>query len=232
MSGKAFLVILLLSLGVYSAYLYRQAADSRASQAALGKDLAACKGQSAELERQMIESQNSLAELRKRGNVIYGITLLVKLSPVAQSKQEEGTAAEPSSSVNLGAVATLNTGTEGEALRFTNPDLLATIENGEFAIVYEPENPGALFGQQIGALARYKNVNFSFASIFPLAGISVTAPASLSIELRVNNLAVAHKAVTLDEASAQGLQFSFDLSHELSEVEKLYTKALRAQARR
>src|SRR5262245_17291618 len=196
MSGKAafFLLTTLIGFG-WAFYLLQKVDRLGKAEAALVGQLNTCRTQNAQLEQQVNESSRTLAELRKRGDVIYSVGLLVSLAPVQQSQPlqpADSTPAPGAGSLNLGAVATLGT-PDGETIRFTNPDLLATLDNGELRIAFEPENPNVFFHRQIGDLSHFKTIDIDYSSIFPLAGLSLNGPATLTLRFRVNDLDLIEK---------------------------------------
>jgi hypothetical protein len=236
MSGKAtfFVVTTLASLGwavyLYSQMhsLYGQVGRLDKAQATLGEQLNVCRTTNAQLENQVNSSSRSLAELRKRGDVIYNVGLLIRLTPVQLNPSSDSPAPE-TNSLNLGAVATFLSA-DGQAIRFTNPDLLATLKGDELQIAFEPENPASFSRRQIGELARFNKVQIDFSSIFPLAGLSLSKSAVLGVTLRVNDLNLIEKQASLSDKGDPALRFSVDLSDETPNIEKLYTQALRAEA--
>ena len=232
MSGKAVFFVLTTLIGFgWAFYLLQQVDRLDKAQAALTGQLNACRTQNTQLEQQVNESSRTLAELRKRGDVIYSVGLLVSLAPVQQRQPADSAPAPGAGSLNLGAVATLGV-PGGETIRFTNPDLLATLDSGELRIAFEPENPNVFLHRQIGDLSHFKTVDVDYSSIFPLAGLSLSGPATLTLKLRVNDLELIEKQVPFPANAEPTLRFSVDLSGELPGIERLYTRALRAEAAR
>jgi len=236
MSGKAVLFALTMVLAVTTVVASRLAFQLKKQTDLLEKDkailrsqLTASRNRAEELERQVDQSRRDLTEIRKRGDAIYRLVFRVSLSPVQQLDSTDSAGMTAPGSINLGAVATL-VSNDGSSIRFTNPDLLATLESGRLQMVYEPENPAALNGRQISDLSGFGTLKFDYSAIFPLAKLSLANPANLTVGLSVNDLDVFDEPISLPQSDEEALRFAVDLSPQLSKIGSLYTEALRAQS--
>jgi hypothetical protein len=204
--------------------------DEQQRKSTLEADLQACAEAKSAAQAKVATLQQELDELRKRGNVIYTVKMIVTLSgltsPAASHEDGPGKRA-----VNFLSLAEL-TAQDGTTFKFIGRNQPGESPSDSLLLVYEPVNPSQLIARQIDTLGNIESVRLDFPASFKAAGIEWRPDARFQLQLDLNGLPV----VVLEDSTAMaaarsGTPLIWKVAQQFRSIPQEYTRQLQLRAR-